>query len=201
VTYPDFFGGVWSTAPDPVDFRDFQKVNIYQPNTNIFHDETGKPRPLARRGDKVLTHYQDFSDMEAVMGHGGQLGSFEAVFSPRGPDGRPLPLWHRQTGQINTQVAEYWKRYDIRLRLEQNWSHLRPRLAGKIHVYMGTKDNFYLEGAVRKLKQSLEQLGSDAVIELFPDRDHTNLLSKELRERIASEMAHQFHTQHISKSK
>src|SRR5207245_13331 len=75
VTSPDFFGGTWSTAPDPVDFRDFQRVDIYRPGTNLFTDEAGRPRPLVRKGGKVALTYQPFSDMEAVMGHGGQLGS------------------------------------------------------------------------------------------------------------------------------
>lgn len=125
VAYPDFFGGVWSTAPDPVDFRDFQMVDIYQPNNNLFFDAKKQPRPLARRGGKVALHYQPFSDMEVVFGRGGQLFSFEAVFSPRGPDGRPRPLWDRSTGAIDPVTALAWKKYDIRLILENNWSDPR----------------------------------------------------------------------------
>src|SRR5439155_5547633 len=171
VTYPDFFGGTWSTAPDSVDFRDFQRVNIYR-DKSLFTDESGKPRPLARRGGKVLLHYKPFSDMEHVMGRGGQLGSFEAVFSPRGPDGKPLRLWDRATGDIKPAVAKTWEAYDIRLLLERNWQTLGPKLAGKLHVYMGAEDTFYLEGATILLKESLVKLGSDAVVEVFPGRDH-----------------------------
>src|SRR5205807_2896722 len=80
VTYPDFFGGVWSTAPDPVDFRDFQRINVYKPDTNMFVDEEGKQRPLARTRGKAVLFYKPFSDMEDIIGHGGQLPSFEAVF-------------------------------------------------------------------------------------------------------------------------
>jgi hypothetical protein len=192
VAYPDFFGGVWSTAPDPVDFRDFQRVNLYAPGANLFHDEAGKPRPLARSGDKVLFYYKPFSDMETVMGHGGQLGSFEAVFSPRGSGGRPQRLWDRQTGRIDPAVAHAWERYDIRLVLERNWPALAPKLKGKLHVYMGNQDNFYLEGATALLKRALTELGSDAVVELFPGRDHRTLMDRALRERIAREMADQF---------
>src|SRR5262249_8950022 len=93
VTYPDLFGGAWSTAPDPVDFRDWQRINISRDGENMFKHGEGKLRPIARRQGKPVLYYQPFSDMEAVMGHGGQLGSFEAVFSPRGPDGKPTPLW------------------------------------------------------------------------------------------------------------
>src|SRR5262249_5457035 len=192
ITYPDFFGGVWSTAPDPVDFRDFQRVNIYSPKNNLFTDEAGKPRPLARKGEKVVLYYKAFSDMEQVLGHGGQLESFEAVFSPRGKDGKPVRLWERATGTIDPAVAKAWQRYDIRMVLENNWPALAPKLTGKIHVYMGAADNFYLEGAAVLLKDSLARLGSDAVVEIFPDRDHGTLVDQPLRQRIAKEMAEQF---------
>jgi hypothetical protein len=192
VAYPDFFGGVWSTAPDPVDFRDFQVIDLYAPGANVFEDDNRNPRPLARRGDKVAIWYRPFCDMEVVMGHGGQLGSFEAVFSPRGKDGRPALLWDRKTGRVDPAVARTWERYDIRLILERNWPVLGPKLAGKLHVYMGDTDTFYLEGATRLLKEALARLGSDAVVELFPGRDHGTLLDHNLRQRIAQEMAEQF---------
>jgi S-formylglutathione hydrolase FrmB len=192
VAYPDFFGGCWSTAPDPVDFREFQLVNVYEPGVSIFTDAEGKRRPLARSGDKVIIWYKPFSDMEVVMGRGGQLFSFEAVFSPKGPDGKPRPLWDRATGKVDPEVANSWRRYDIRLLLERNWKTLGPKLAGKLHVYTGTKDHFYLERATLLLKKSLERLGSDAVVELFEGRDHGNLLDAALRRRIAREMAEQY---------
>lgn len=196
VAYPDHFGGVWSTAPDPVDFRDFQKVNVYDPKHNLFTDEQGKPRPLARRDGKVALHYRQFSDMEVVLGRGGQLFSFEAVFSPKGPDGKPRPLWDRATGTLDPAVALAWQRYDIRLHLVTHWPQLAPRLAGKLHVYMGDQDTFYLEGATRLLREALQALGSDAVVELFPGRHHGNLLDPALRQRIAREMAATFRKHH-----
>ena len=192
VTYPDFFGGVWSTAPDPVDFRDFQRIDLTRGGTNMFTDADGRQRPLARRGGKPVLWYKAFSDMEEVMGHGGQLASFEAVFSPRGPDGRPRRLWDRSTGAVDPEVARSWQRYDIGLVLERNWKALGPKLAGKLHVYCGGEDTFYLEGAVALLKESLAKLGSDAVVEIVPGRDHGNLLDRKMRERIAREMAAQF---------
>src|SRR5581483_6245198 len=70
VVYPDFFGGVWSTAPDPVDFRDFQKIDLYRPGVSMFLDEAGKERPIARQGSKAVLFYKGFSDMEEVMGRG-----------------------------------------------------------------------------------------------------------------------------------
>ncbi|OWK34590.1 alpha/beta hydrolase-fold protein [Fimbriiglobus ruber] len=188
VAYPDVFGGCWSTSPDPVDFRDFQRVNIYAPGENLFTDRDDRRRPLSRAvGGKTLD-FKRFSDMEVVMGRGGQLASFEAVFSPRGADGKPLPLWDRTTGDIDPKVAKTWEKYDIRLKLEREWKTLGPKLAGKVHVYMGDLDTFYLDGAARLLQQSFERLSGDAVVEMFPNKTHS-LVDAKLRERISREMA------------
>jgi len=189
ITYPDFFGGCWSTAPDSVDFRDFQKVNIYQKDTSLLFDEKKEQRPLGRKAGKAVLFYKPFSDMEVVFGRGGQLFSFEAVFSPRGKDGLPRPLYDRKTGRIDAATAEAWKRYDINLVLRRDWKKLAPKLAGKIHVYMGAEDTYYLDGATRLLGETLKELGSDAVVEIFPGRDHSSLMTTELRRRIAREMA------------
>ncbi|MSR31506.1 MAG: enterochelin esterase [Gemmataceae bacterium] len=189
VKYPDTFGGVWSTAPDPVDFRDFQIINLYEPDQNMFVDQKGNPRPLGRRGDQPFLFYKPFSDMEVVVGRGGQLGSFEAVFSPKGADGQPRKLWDRKTGKIDQETAQAWKKYDIRLIVEQNWPKLKNKLAGKLHVYMGEKDTFYLEGATRLLGDSFKKLGSNAMVEIFPGKDHSSLLDASLRARITKEMA------------
>ncbi len=196
VAYPDTFGGCWSTAPDPVDFRDFQQINLYRAGENMYRDPQGERRPLARVNGKVMLWYDEFDRMEELVGPGGQLHSFEAVFSPRGADGRPVRVWNRQTGEVDTQAAEAWKRYDIRLILESQWATLGPKLAGKLHVIMGDADTFYLEGATRLLQESQAQLKSDAVIELVPGKDHSNLLTRELTTRIRTEMAEAFLKHH-----
>src|SRR5262249_15993128 len=149
-------------------------------------------RPLSRPTARGRLWVQSFSDMEEVEGHGGQLGSFEAVFSPKAADGKPRKLWDRKTGAIDPEVAKTWERYDIRLILERNWATLGPKLAGKVHVYMGDVDTFYLDGATRLLKESQKKLSSDAVIEMFPGKDHGSLLDPGLRARIAKEMRAQY---------
>ena len=120
VTYPDFFGGVWSIVPDPVDFRDFQRINLYNTGEKMYVDSDGQRRPLARQGERVVIWYDEFAKMEVVQGFGGQLHSFEAVFSPRGPDGKPLPLYDRETGEVNAAVATAWRKYDIGVVLKEN---------------------------------------------------------------------------------
>jgi S-formylglutathione hydrolase FrmB len=188
VTYPDTFGGVWSTSPDPVDFRDFQRIDLYAKDANMFRDPAGNRRPLARMRYRAVLFYDSFSRMEDVIGDGGQLHSFEAVFSPLASNRSPRQLWDRATGAVDPETAGAWEAYDIHLVLERNWRSLAPKLLGKLHVVTGGVDTFYLEGAVKLLKESLEALGSDAVVEIVPDRDHGNLLDAALAERFDREM-------------
>jgi len=198
VTYPESFGGTWSTAPDPVDFRDFQLINLYRPDENMYVDAAGERRPLARRNGKVLLWYQDFAEMEWTLGYGGQLHSFEAAFSHRMPDGKPALMWDRTTGRVDTDVARTWETYDIRLVLERNWKTLGPKLAGKLHVFMGDADTFYLDGATKRLAASLRELGSDAVVEIHPGKDHGSLLDRPMRDRIRHEMVEAYLKHHTS---
>ena len=93
-------------------------------------------------------------------------------------------------------LSKTWEAYDIRLILEKNWATLGPQLAGKLHVFMGDADTFYLEGATILLKESLSQLGSDAVVEIVPDKDHGSLLTSELRDRIRREMSERYLKHH-----
>ncbi len=196
VTYPESFGGTWSTSPDPVDFRDFQQINLYRPGENMYRDHAGNRRPLARDGETVKVWYDDFDHMEDVIGPGGQLHSFEAVFSPQGADGRPVRVWDRKTGRIDTDAARAWEKYDIRLILESRWAELGPKLSGKLHVIQGELDTFYLEGATRLLKQSLTTLKSDAVVEIVAGKDHSNLVTQELALRFRAEMTASFLKHH-----
>ncbi|MCH8343121.1 MAG: alpha/beta hydrolase [Planctomycetes bacterium] len=196
ITYPDFFGGVWSLAPDPIDFRDFQRINLYEPDMYMYVDAEGNQRPVARRGDQVMLWYEPFAKLEVILGEGGQLRSFEWVFSPRGPDGLPRPLYDRETGAVNHVVAQSWKRYDIHLILQNNWSTLGPILQGKLHIIAGELDTFYLEGPVRALKESLQRLGSDAVIEIVPGATHGSFATPDLRKRIDEQLLAIFEMHH-----
>lgn len=175
VTYPEYFGGTWSTAPDSVDFRDFTGINVYE-YENAYTDPDGNTIQLVRRGDQWVASIQDFVKRELERSdYGGQFASFDAVFSPRAEDGRPMKMFDRETGKIDREVAESWKKYDIGIIVRENWGTLGPKLKDKIHVYMGTLDTFRLEGAMRLFKKDLESLGSDAEILLVEGRDHGSL--------------------------
>ena len=175
VTYPTFFGGTWSTAPDSVDFRDFTGIDIYR-FANAFTDPDGVPIPLVRSKGEWQQTIQQFVDQElGKRDHGGQFMSFNAVFSPRGDDGRPMPLFDPKTGAIDRAIAESWRRYDIGHILRTNWGTLGPQLQGKLRVFIGTQDTFRLEGACKLLAADLKQLGSDALVVFAEGRDHGTL--------------------------
>ncbi len=163
VFYPDLYNGAFGACPDPVDFRAYCLVDLY--NDENAHAVVGPLRSIERPGMRdgkgnIKATMRDLSHMEAALGSRGrsgeQLDAWQAVFSPQGPDGYPLPIWDRKTGVIDPKVAESWREhYDLRHILERDWATLGPKLAGKLHVYVGTMDNFYLDGAVRLLEAFL----------------------------------------------
>jgi S-formylglutathione hydrolase FrmB len=163
IFHPEFFGGTWSFFPDPVDFRYYQLVNIYEDDNAFFIDQGWmKPeRPMMRDGHgQVMVTFRQMSQLEAVLGSRGrsgqQMDAWNAVYGPVGKDGYPQLLWDKETGVIDHDVAEYLKDYDLRLYLEKNWRTIGPQLVGKLHVYCGDMDNFYLNEAVYELEAFLE---------------------------------------------
>ena len=85
------------------------------------------------------------------------MDAFGAVFGPVGENGYPKPLFNRQSGEIDTTVANYFKEhFDLRYYMEKNWHWLGPKLVGKLHFICGDMDNFYLNQALYKLEDFLE---------------------------------------------
>jgi len=190
ITHPDFFGGTWSTSPDPVDFRSFTGPDLtkYPPQNAYFGDDKKDYNLVRFKGTQVMSVRQ-YALQERVLGaYGGQFASFEAVFSPKGDDGRPMPLFDRDTGAINPAVAKSWEKYDISRVLRESWTTLGPKLKGKIHIIVGTADTFHLDEPVRLLDAQLKKLGSDARFEYIEGRDHFDLYEGGLANRIADEM-------------
>ncbi len=175
--YPKVFGGTWSTSPDPSDFRDFTGVDLYAPQANVYRRTDGSAYPLIRDNGKVLATFEQYAEMERVLGsYGGQLASFEWVFSPRGADGRPQPMFDRDTGAVDANVLAYWRdHYDIAHRLQAQWPELKPDLDGKIHLIVGTADTFYLDGSAHRLKDVLDGLHAQSDIRFLPGKTHFDL--------------------------
>lgn len=169
--YPESFGGAWVLQPDPIDFEAYQLVDIYE-DDNAFTRKTGPftrtERPFRRtvRGQVEWT-VREVSRFERVLGSHGrsgyQLEGWEAVFGPVGPDGYPEPLWDKATGEIDHEVARYMRRqgYDLRAYAERNWDELGPKLRGKLHLYAGDMDDFYLNLAVYRFEDFLRREDPD----------------------------------------
>jgi len=178
--YPTIFGGTWSTSPDPVDFHDFSGVDIYAHNANFYRRPDGQPWPISRVHFHGEGTFEDAARLERVLGpYGGQVSSYEWVFSPRNLDGTPMLLFDRYSGQIDPQVQTYWiEHYDISRYIRLNWPALRPDLDGKIHIVVGTEDSWYLDGAVHKLKAVLDDLHATSDIRFVPNKAHMDLYAK-----------------------
>lgn len=193
--YPKTFGGTWSTSPDPSDFHDFTGADLYRPDANVYVDAAGRSVPLVRMDGKEVASFESFAKLEAVLGsYGGQMSSFDWVFSPKGADGRPMPMFDRNTGAVDPKVVAYWRdNYDIAYRLQRDWPAVRKELDGKIHVIVGTADTFHLDGAARRLQAVLHRLGAKSDIRFLPGRTHFDLYEANgdpdaLTEQIGREM-------------
>jgi len=163
VFYPDFYNGTWAACPDPVDFRAYTSVNIYEHENAYYAGDwkrTQRPRVRTTFGEIQAT-LAETEHQELVLAtrgrSGGQHDIWQAVFSPTAPDGYPKPIWDKKTGVIDHEVAQYWRdNYDLRHILERDWNTIGPRLQGKIHIYCGDMDNVYLNNAVYLMEEFLE---------------------------------------------
>jgi hypothetical protein len=164
VMYPDDYNGCYAACPDPIDFRAFTVVDIYRDTNAYFLDGPWAriPRPGLRN---YLGHVSSTLELinrrELVLGTKGRSGQqwdiWEAVFSPVGEDGYPKRIWDKRTGVIDRSVAEYWREhYDLTHIMRRDWATLGPKLRGKIHIYVGDMDNYYLNNAVYLTEEFLE---------------------------------------------
>jgi len=166
VFYPDMYNGAFAACPDPIDFRAYTLINLYQ-DKNAFTlrgDSLNVERPAFRNYlGEVFATQRDENYMELAQGDrsrsGGQYDIWQAVFSPPGTDGYPKPIFDKVSGVIDPQVASYWRdHYDLSHIIERDWSTLAPKLRGKMHIYVGTGDNYYLTDSVYFAQERLESL-------------------------------------------
>lgn len=164
VFYPKEFNGCYAACPDPIDFRHYITVNLYEDDNAYWIDAPFKKilRPEHR---DYLGHISaqmiDYSHLELAIGtnsrSGDQYDIWQAVYSPVGDDGYPKPIWDKYSGKIDREVANFWKEnYDLTHIMKRDWSRLGPLLQGKIHIYCGDMDNYYLNNAVYLAEDFLE---------------------------------------------
>jgi hypothetical protein len=164
VFYPEFYNGAWVFCPDVVDFRAYVTTNLYEDHNAYWKEgQFGRvPRPSMRQSDgMLLSTMEAMNRYELVLGTKGRSGEqfdiWQAVFSPAGKDGYPAPIFDKRTGAIDHEVAKYWKEhYDLSSIMQRDWKTLGPKLAGKLHLYVGEADTFYLDRAVHLMKDWVE---------------------------------------------
>ena len=164
VLYPKEYNGCFAACPDPIDFRAFTVVNIYEDDNAYYHE--GSFRKTFRAGMRdgkgiIKNHLIQINKRESVLGSKGRSGDqwdiWQAVYSPSGEDGYPKPIWDRETGKIDKDVANYWKEnYDLSYIMKRDWDKIGKDLEGKIHIYCGDMDNYYLNNAVVLTEEFLE---------------------------------------------
>lgn len=164
VMYPKEYNGCFAACPDPIDFRAYTVVNIYE-DENAYYKE-GPFRKVLRPGIRdylghIKSNLKNMNYRELALGtksrSGQQWDIWEAVYSPQGEDGYPVRLWDKYSGKIDHEVAKYWQEnYDLRYIMERDWEKLGPDLEGKIHIYCGEMDNYYLNNAVYLMEEFLE---------------------------------------------
>ena len=197
--YPEHFSGCYSYSPDPVDFHRMQLINVYDED-NAFFNKSGLERPSRRDiyGEPDFTIKQEV-ESENVQGYsntyttsGGQWGGWNAVYSPKGKDGLPVAMFDPVTGAINKDAAEHWKKYDLNHLVQSTWSELGPKIQGKVHIWMGDMDNYYLNNSMRDFDAYLkttENPKSDAQITFLPMTGHCSMYShRKVLEMIADKL-------------
>ncbi len=156
VLYPDEYNGCFAACPDPIDFRAYTVVDIYKDKNAYFLDSKFKKTPRPGQRDylgHVSATLQEVNYRELMLGDksrsGQQWDIWEATYSPMDKDGYPKRLWDKVTGDIDTTVAAYWREnYDLSYIMKRDWKTLGPKLKGKVRLYCGDMDNYYLNNAV-----------------------------------------------------
>ena len=169
--YPEIFTACWSSSPDPVDFRNFQQINLYS-DKNMFYGKDSTLRLTATVAGVIPWATMKLAyQMENVISRGEQMHSFDAVFSQRNKDGNPCSLCNPSTGIIDSITVEHWKNYDISLYVRTNWDKLQSDLSGKIRVSVGDQDNFLLNYSVHQFDEEMKKLNTGFEFGYYPG-DH-----------------------------
>lgn len=163
--YPDDFNGCFAACPDPIDFRAYCLVDIYKQKNAYWYDSDFKKLPVPSHRNylgQIQATMEENNHFELALGthsrSGGQWDIWEAVYSPQGADGYPKRIFDKETGVIDREVANYWREnYDLRHILQRDWATLGPKLKGKIHIYCGDMDNYYLNNAVYLMENFLKK--------------------------------------------
>ena len=129
---------------------------------------------------EFIAYENVFGPSNTYLDSGGQFSAHTALYSPKGDNGLPKPMFDHKTGEIDSLVAQSWEKYDFKRYAEKHWKELGPKLQGKIYIWMGDMDHFYLNTGTRGFDEFLkktENPKSDAIIEFSPMEGHCSLFS------------------------
>lgn len=181
INYPKTFAGAWSSAPDQVDFRNYQNKNIYETN-NMFYDQDGKLlADVTIAGYFLVISAKDFYKTEKVIYRGSQLRSFDAVFGGFDKNKNRIRLVNIPSGEINKNALPLWKRYDLSIILRENWDSLKEDLDHKVRITVGNNDNFHLNHAVKLLDEEMNKLSANIEFEYYPG-DHFTVITEDYKQ-------------------
>ncbi len=164
IFYPDHYNGAFAACPDPIDFSEYTNIDLYKDKNAFFidgaHKRVAQPSMRDYLGHTFITT-EEINQYELALGDKGRSGEqfdiWQAVYSPVGDDGYPRPIFNKVTGDIDPGTAAYWRdHYDLRAILARDWPTLGPRLQGKIHIYVGSADTYFLNNAVYKMEDFLK---------------------------------------------
>ena len=168
IFHPDYYNGAFAACPDPIDFHAYTNINLYEDRNAFFiegaHTRVAQPAMRDYLGHVFITT-QDFNAYELALGDHGRSGEqfdiWQAVYGPVGEDGYPQPIFNKVTGEIDHGVADFWREhYDLEAILQRDWAKIGPQLAGKLHIYVGSDDSYFLNDAVYRMEDFLKSTTS-----------------------------------------
>lgn len=181
--YPTHYNGAFVACPDPVDFHAYMTINLYDDKNAFYlygaHKQVEQPAMRDYLGHTLITTKEN-NEYELALGDHGRSGEqfdiWQAVYGPEGKDGYPQPIFDKETGEIDHTVAEYWKEhYDLTAILQRDWAKLGPELQGKLHIYVGSDDTYFLNDAVYRLEDFLKSTTNppyDGEVAYGPKAEH-----------------------------
>jgi|GEM_PF-93749 len=174
---PDLFGSAWAGYPDSLDFHAHQILDLYD-SANAYQTPAGDLRPSSHLFDPmtgvdtVTLTMADENHFELAVGNRsrslvGQWDIWNAAFGAQGANCYPLEPWDKVSGAIVPGAVDRWRGMDMSQVLRDNWDTLGPVLRGKLHVWVGTQDTYYLNGGVTALQNTIQALSGSSTYAQF----------------------------------
>lgn len=167
-----------------MDFHKHQAIPLYN-STNAYKYPNGSDIPSIREfvngTQQVLASTATENHWELTFGTSSrsslQWDIWNAVFGVQGLNGYPLEPWNKVTGEIYPEAVKYWESMDLAHHIVTNWNsslRLGEVLRDRVHISVGTWDDYFLNEGVAEFKSRVETLGGQdwATISILPEKTH-----------------------------